>query len=303
MANRARNKARPRLSSAEDRDTDSAKRGLCAAIFGDPSCITSTLSHKLTSRLVIEPHRHTDLLQLDLILGCEGQIVVEDTPVQVHGTTLLAAYPGQVHGYTLHPAGPSSEVWLVKLRVAREWRQSQWRPLPGVLTGLAPQETLHDAMGRFFSDWTHHGKSPIALAHLATVISQWPTSAAESSQPRPAGPATPTGDSVSLRVRRAAETLSQRYHAPPDLEALAAAANLSPRHFARCFQADFGCSPHHYVATRRLDVARSMLLRSELQIAEVAEQMGFTSPAAFSRWFSRLAGQSPRRFRSDPETF
>ena len=303
MATRALTKASRRLTAAGDRDTESAKRVLCAAIFTDPSCITSTLSHELTGRLVIEPHRHTDLLQLDLILGCEGQLTVDDQPINVHGTTLLAAYPGQVHGYTLVPARPPSEVWLVKLRVPRDWRQSGWHPLPDVLTGLPPQEVLHDAMARFFSDWTSQGKSAAALSQLATVISHWPSSAAESAAASAAAPAQPRGDSVSARVRRAAESLSRRYHDPPTLDELAAAASISPRHFARCFQADFGCTPHQYVAERRLDVARSMLLRSELQIADVAEELGFTSPAAFSRWFARLAGQSPRSFRSDPETF
>lgn len=303
MATRPRKKASRRLTAASDRDTESAKRVLCAAIFADPACITTTLSHELTSRLVIEPHRHTDLLQLDLILGCEGQILVDDQPIDVHGTTLLAAYPGQSHGYTLQPARPPSEVWLIKLRVPRDWRQGNWRPLPEVLTGLPPQETLHDAMARFFNDWTAQGKSAVALSHLATVISHWPTSVTESAASPATARAEPMGDSVSARVRRAAETLSRRYHDPPSLEELAAAADLSPRHFARCFQADFGCTPHHYIGARRLDVARSTLLRSDMQIADVAKELGFTSPAAFSRWFSRMAGQSPRSFRNDPETF
>ena len=33
---------------------------------------------------------------------------------------------------------------------------------------------------------------------------------------------------------------------------------------------------------------------------EVADELGFSSPAAFSRWFTRLAGQSPKQYREDP---
>ncbi|MEM1026482.1 MAG: helix-turn-helix transcriptional regulator [Planctomycetota bacterium] len=96
------------------------------------------------------------------------------------------------------------------------------------------------------------------------------------------------------------ETLGQRFDAPPDLDELAAFARVSSRHFARRFRQDFGCTPHAWLAARRLDVARGMLRDADVRIGDVANHMGFSSPAAFSRWFTRLADQSPRAFRNDP---
>lgn len=302
MVTPSRTKAANRFATAHGHNAESAKRALCAAVFSDPTRVASTLSHELTGRFEVQPHRHTDLIQLDLIVGCGGEVIVGQRQITISGTTLMIAYPGQRHGYTLMPAHPPSEVWLVKLKTPRGWYESGDRPLPEVLTGLGPQETLHEAMARFCGDWTHQGRSAAALSNLATVIGHWPTSAADFAQPAPAL-AEPAGNSASARVRRAAETLSRRYHNPPSLDELAAAAKLSPRHFARRFQADFACTPHEYISARRLDVAKSMLLRAEMRVADVAEDLGFTSPAAFSRWFSRVAGQSPRAFRSDPETF
>ena len=54
---------------------------------------------------------------------------------------------------------------------------------------------------------------------------------------------------------------------------------------------------------RRLEVARSLLLAVDRPVGDVAGEMGFTTPAAFSRWFTRVDGRSPRAFRSDPEAF
>ena len=111
------------------------------------------------------------------------------------------------------------------------------------------------------------------------------------------------GDALSDRVRRAATRLARRVDDPPSLEELAAAANISPRHFARRFTADFNCTPHEYITARRLDAARALLLRPGMPVARVAEELGFTSPSAFSRWFSRAADQTPRAFQKSPGVF
>jgi AraC family transcriptional regulator len=287
---------------APDHDADQGKRTLCGAIFNDPSRITSTLSHQLTGRLVVEPHRHADLLQLDLIVGCRGRVTIEEQDTPVQGITLMSAYPGQRHGYTLEPDRPVAEVWLIKIRPPRGWPAQTTRPLPELLTGLGPIQTLQQHMARCVNAFPHQINNTAALCQLATLLSLWPTSALIAELPEPVD-APVTGNSASARVRRAVQTLGQRYDQPPSLEELAKAAHLSPRHFARRFLDEFGCTPHQYISRRRLDAARGLLLRRELSVSEVAPLLGFNTVAAFSRWFTRHAGQSPTAYRNDPEVF
>lgn len=282
---------------------DLARRWLCAAIFSDPQCVSDARSHEVTAGFEIALHHHDDLLQLDLIDGCEGELIGPERRLPIRGMTLLVTYPGQAHGYRLLPGRPPSEVWLVKIRVDDGWRWLGDRPLPTAVTGLGRREALAAAMAGFVSDWTPRGVGTTALGQLAQAICLWPGSAAEAEADAARSGGEPGGDAASVRVRRAAETLGRRYHDPPDLAALAQAANLSQRHFARRFRAQFGCTPHQYVTNHRLDVARSFLLRTQWQVSDVAVEMGFSSAAAFSRWFTRLSGQSPRAFRSDPHHF
>lgn len=88
-------------------------------------------------------------------------------------------------------------------------------------------------------------------------------------------------------------------HPDADLsvEALAERANMSPRHFARRFQAVFGMSPGRFVTTLRLDRARTALSSGQVSIKRVATSAGFGSVDGFRRAFERELGVSPSEYQ------
>ncbi|EMF27716.1 MULTISPECIES: GlxA family transcriptional regulator [Streptomyces] len=101
----------------------------------------------------------------------------------------------------------------------------------------------------------------------------------------------------------------QRYvteHPSADLsvEALAARAALSPRHFARAFHAETGTTPGRYVDRVRLEHARRLLEDTGDSVEEISRTCGYGSPEAMRRAFVRTLGSSPaeyrRRFRPAP---
>lgn len=296
--------ATPAATSASGDEIAAIRRAWCAKIFDDPGRVTDALSHPITGRFEIAPHHHADLVQLDVMRGCAGEATLDGSVIPIRGTTLMASLPGQQHGYTLRPVDEHAAVWLVKLRVGKHLNRRGDGPLPPLLTGLSDLPVLLGAMAEFVRDWTPQGVNVVALAKLATAICAWPASAndaAESTQG--SNDMAQQGDGASMRVRRAVEALGARFADPPSLEELAAAASMSSRHFARRFRQDFGCTPHEFLSTRRLDAARGLLRDDDCLVTDVADRLGFSSPAAFSRWFTRLAGQSPRAFRADPHNF
>lgn len=84
---------------------------------------------------------------------------------------------------------------------------------------------------------------------------------------------------------------------PLTLGELAAAAEVSPGHLIRVFQAELGTSPQEAQRVMRLDRAATLLTRSNLKIQDIAEQCGFACPFHFSRLFKRSYGASPRALR------
>ena len=81
------------------------------------------------------------------------------------------------------------------------------------------------------------------------------------------------------------------------LESLAQQAQLSPRSFGRRFRLATGRTPMDYLRDLRLREARSLLLKSDLSIADVGWRSGFSSPSRFAQVFRARLGLSPRDYR------
>ncbi|MFD9222601.1 GlxA family transcriptional regulator [Streptomyces sp. NPDC060064] len=88
-------------------------------------------------------------------------------------------------------------------------------------------------------------------------------------------------------------------HPEEDLsvEALAARARLSPRHFARAFQKETGMTPGRYVERVRLEQARRLLEDSPDGVEEISRSCGYGTPEAMRRAFVKTLGTAPAEYR------
>jgi AraC-like DNA-binding protein len=77
---------------------------------------------------------------------------------------------------------------------------------------------------------------------------------------------------------------------------LAKTAALSRSTFFDRFTRTVGLPPMEYLLAWRMAVARDLLRRHDLGIAEVAERVGYGSASTFSTAFSRHVGQPPGRY-------
>jgi len=88
------------------------------------------------------------------------------------------------------------------------------------------------------------------------------------------------------------------------VEAMAARAHMSPRHFARAFRAEVGLTPARHVELVRIEAARRRLEDTGDSIAAVAADCGFASAEIMRRAFLRALHVSPaeyrRRFHAPP---
>ncbi|ALI10803.1 AraC family transcriptional regulator [Pseudomonas fluorescens] len=74
---------------------------------------------------------------------------------------------------------------------------------------------------------------------------------------------------------------------------LAAESHVSRSVFAQRFQATIGVPPLRYATELRMRIASQWLTQDNLSIDAVAQRLGYTSQAAFSRAFKRINGQPP----------
>lgn len=99
------------------------------------------------------------------------------------------------------------------------------------------------------------------------------------------------------RLARVIDYIDSRLEHEIHLGDLANVAGLSPFHFSRVFKLTTGETPYHFVGSRRLDRARSMLVSGELPLAELALACGFASQSHFTAAFTKAVGMPPGRYR------
>ncbi len=102
---------------------------------------------------------------------------------------------------------------------------------------------------------------------------------------------------LARHLLRARDLIDGRYAEPLDLEALARAAHVSPRHFSRGFRRTFGETPYQYLLTRRIERARHLLRTTDMRVAEICLEVGFTSVGSFTTTFRRHVGVAPTTYR------
>jgi len=80
---------------------------------------------------------------------------------------------------------------------------------------------------------------------------------------------------------------------------LAKVAALSRSAFFDRFTRTVGLAPMEYLLAWRMAVAKDLLRRQDIGLAEVAERVGYGSASAFSTAFSRHVGKPPSRYARD----
>jgi AraC family chemosensory pili system transcriptional regulator ChpD len=98
-------------------------------------------------------------------------------------------------------------------------------------------------------------------------------------------------------VARAQELLAAQLHQSVALDALGDALGLSKFHVLRTFQKETGLSPRQWAMQLRTRRAKG-LLRSGLNAADVAHDLGFADQSHLNRHFRAAYGMTPGRYQS-----
>jgi len=98
-------------------------------------------------------------------------------------------------------------------------------------------------------------------------------------------------------LRELQRSLLEDVGAEHSVEAMAARAHMSPRHFARVFRAETGVTPARYVERVRMEAARRRLEDTAEPVAAVAVACGFGTAETMRRTFIRTLAVGPAEYR------
>ncbi len=228
------------------------------------------------------------LKEFQLILVVAGRGIYED---RQHTRSLGAGQgillvPGVWHRYRPDPASG--------------WRE-QWLAFDGPAVRLLQTQGRLDHGGEFWSrvlDPDLRRRLEEILGLLAHRPATWRAEAeALTASLLPRLDATRTGENDPLH--QAALHLAGDLHRP--IDDIAREAELSPSQFRLRFRQVHGCSPRRYRQEALATQARRLLANPGTTVAEVAEALGFSAHAHFTRGFRRAAGVSPRAWRQQSD--
>jgi AraC family transcriptional regulator len=109
-------------------------------------------------------------------------------------------------------------------------------------------------------------------------------------------PFTYHGGLANTKLQQVTDYINDHLHQDLKLSDIAAILQISPYHFCRLFKRSTGISPHQYIIQCRVERAKQLLKRRQMNISEIALTCGFTHQSHLHRHFKRLTGVTPKAF-------
>jgi AraC-like DNA-binding protein len=134
------------------------------------------------------------------------------------------------------------------------------------------------------------------LARAAALLS---TERSSASVLPASSPRTVRGGLARWQVTRLLEYIDEHLAQSVTATDLASLVRLSASHFFRAFKESFGEAPLAYLAHRRMERAKQMMLETREPLSQIALACGLCDQSHFTRVFRRVVGMSPNAWRRE----
>jgi AraC-like DNA-binding protein len=243
------------------------------------------------------PHAHREGHLLFHVSGPPADVVVDGRPVLVAPGRAAAVSPWQPHYY--RPRVKRAPVQMLVLYIRPSWFVAASRQAAQILRFGRPDVEMTDRMTHLCAEMAaslsltgdtggHFLHRLSALTQAAYDLTwQWTPDRAEHAR----------RTTQDFRIRRALRLLEERLCEPCALSAISREAGLSRPHFFKLFREQVGLPPTLYVNALRMERAIERLALGADTVSDIGLDLGFSTPASFSRFFIANSVVPPSVYR------
>ncbi|MBQ8583613.1 MAG: helix-turn-helix transcriptional regulator [Clostridia bacterium] len=233
----------------------------------------------------ITKNRKTTMFELELPIGNGGLSYINDESYPIHENMVICAKPGQIR----HTRLPF-KCYYIHMIVTDGY-------LGDILTSLPNYIDFSDTeqIKKIFISLYEHYNTGISnddillqslILKLIYILGESSVSVIKSA---------PKSNNHKT-IERTLEYINNNLSADLTLERLASAANFNAIYFHKLFKASTGKTLHEYVEDQRIKKSISLLISTNMTLAEIAYECGFSSQSYFSYAFKKKNGFTPREY-------
>ncbi len=248
----------------------------------------------------IRPHSHGDLLQVLFLRSGSAEMELETDRRELVTPCILSVPPGRVHGFRFVPGIDGAIVSLPGFLVDRltgddaairaELAAPMYRELKRGDPEFAQFSGYFD---EFAAEYAGHepGRLNLLTSLLRLVLIRLARSG------RPGHVAAAPSDRYRRRLERFVAMIDSYYREHRPVTFYAERLGVTAAQLNNTCRRETGKSAKQLVHERLLLEARRLLVYSDLDITAIGLALGFADSAYFTRFFNRLQGMTPSRFR------
>lgn len=101
----------------------------------------------------------------------------------------------------------------------------------------------------------------------------------------------------SRECSRAKRYIDSSFQENITLDKLAEIAQINKYYFSHTFTETYGISPMNYLTQKRIFTSQELLTSTDMSLAQIAQQCGFSSSSYFTQCFRKSCGMTPTAYR------
>lgn len=225
---------------------------------------------------------------IHFVLRGKGKFTTNRVVYPVHANQLFLIKPGEPSYYIADDQEPWEYIWVAIMgKDVTAILEDCGLLSRGPVMSFQPQEKLLNALEDTIYQLSSHTENEYSLlGDLYTVFGCLAKEYRDTAS-----------QCENLYLKQAVNFIQNNYSHNIRIQDIADYLQIDRTYLYRLFMDEFHLSPKQYLLKYQIRISLQLLTNSKMQIKEVAYSCGFSDPAAFSKYFYKELGFTPKEFR------